>query len=331
MSIALRRRGFTLIELLVVIAIIAILVALLLPAVQQVREAARKTQCADHLHNIGVALADYDVTHKILPPALIGSGRANIAGRTVLNTTGWVLLAPFYEQKSLYDAYDFNSCSSMSSPYGLEVQGDDTINVHLTSTAIDLLGCPSDPFAHDEVTAGAGDPTQTYSRNKARRTSYVFASGVFTDYDTDWGTKKTDLRQGAFGNNGAARYRDLTDGSSNTILVGESVGGTYKTSTSYGPWGLTGTHTCCHGRVLSTVSAGQIVFDPTHSRDWNINAAWQNDPEGQHYAWVFSSTHPGGAQFVFGDAKVSFLSENMDYATFAFLNYIHDRNPVSGF
>ncbi|MCA9054929.1 MAG: DUF1559 domain-containing protein, partial [Planctomycetaceae bacterium] len=74
------KRGFTLIELLVVIAIIAILVALLLPAVQQVREAARKSQCQDHLHNLAIALHDYEVTHKAFPASPMACPKYNSAG-----------------------------------------------------------------------------------------------------------------------------------------------------------------------------------------------------------------------------------------------------------
>ncbi len=326
-----RRRGFTLIELLVVIAIIAILVAMLLPAVQQVREAARKAQCQDHLHNIGIAMHDYEVNFKILPPALINSGRysggAAVHGPT-LNTTGWVLLAPFYEQKPLYDNYNFNSCSSMSNPRaGGTPQGNDTINVQAQNAEIDLLACPSHPQALEESSYRPGTTT-FYSRNRARRTSYLFATGNTTDYSRDYPYYNFWPRQGAFGNNSAARFRDMTDGTSNIILAGEAAGGRFKTSSHYGPWGLTGTHTCCHGYVPGRFSGGRMVNYSDLARDWGINAAWRGRADKRTYAWVFSSLHPGGAQFVMGDGKVKFLSENMDYAVYAYMHYIHDGNAV---
>ena len=103
-----RNRGFTRIELLVVIAIIAILVALLLPAVQQVREAARKSQCQDHLHNIAIALHDYESSFKMLPA---GSARNNPAGACGGNSAwGWAAaILPYNEQKPLYDQLNVGS------------------------------------------------------------------------------------------------------------------------------------------------------------------------------------------------------------------------------
>ena len=110
-------KGFTLIELLVVIAIIAILIALLLPAVQQAREAARRTQCKNNIKQWGLALHNYHDTHRVMPPALLNSGRYNNAsfhGPGVLNTTGWVFLLPFIDQSPMYNLYDFNAVSSGS-------------------------------------------------------------------------------------------------------------------------------------------------------------------------------------------------------------------------
>jgi prepilin-type N-terminal cleavage/methylation domain-containing protein len=108
-----RRRAFTLIELLVVIAIIAILVALLLPAVQQAREAARRAQCKNNLKQIGIGIANYEETHKVLPPGQIHNGRGNaadthVAQRDVLNHTAWLLLLPFLDQEPLFNEIDFN-------------------------------------------------------------------------------------------------------------------------------------------------------------------------------------------------------------------------------
>ena len=331
-----RRGGFTLIELLVVIAIIAILIALLLPAVQQAREAARRTECKNKLHNIGLALHNYHDTHNVLPPALINSGRYNNAAfytapnPGVLNTTGWALLLPQLDQQPLHQRYNFNECSVDSTPYGHPVQGDPATNRPNVTIRLQILECPSGQREQSNST------NAFYVRTNAHRTNYLFATGAFTDYDAPYGNLNNNVRQGMFGNNGAARFSDVTDGLSNSIAVGEAHGGRMKTDiNNFGPWGLTGTHTCCHGRAYTDSSSD--VDHPTENtaaewatwaRDWNINSAWQGNANRRSYAWVFNSPHAGGAQFVFGDGSAKFLSETMDYRAFVLLNYIHDGKPV---
>lgn len=183
-----KRSGFTLIELLVVIAIIAILIALLLPAVQQAREAARRTQCRNNFKQIGLALHNYHDTHGVLPPALISSGRCTDANecpttRPVLNTTGWVLLLPYIDQSPLYNQYNFNVSSSMSSPNGRPQAGNvttSTTNQPVYSQLIAAFNCPSDPAGSPEVTS-TPNTTGFYERNRARRSSMLFSSGDLTE------------------------------------------------------------------------------------------------------------------------------------------------------
>lgn len=331
-----RRRtqsGFTLLELLVVISIIAILVSLLLPAVQQAREAARRTQCRNNLKQLGLALANYHDVHGVHPPALINSGRFESfpfysKGNRVLNTTGWTLLLPFVEQANAWQKYDFNQCSTGSSPVLMPVAGEESANLSVTQMMLPLLGCPSDGSAGEQSTHRPGTE-DIYSRNGARRSSYLFATGRFTDWDSTWPETAYDIRRGMFGNNGAACMADLRDGSSNTIAVGESHSGLRrKVSINFGPWGLTGTNTCCHGRVFSN---SETSVAPAHFFDarWALNAAW--DESGRSYAWVFNSSHTGGGQFLFGDGSVRFLSETMDYRVFCLLNYIQDGQATGEF
>jgi len=332
-----RRRGFTLIELLVVIAIIAVLVAMLLPAVQQAREAARRTQCKNNLKQMGLALQNYHDVQGVHPPALLNSGRYNSAtyyssGNMVKNTTGWAMLLAFFDQEAAYNEYNFNVCSSMDSPYGLTVSGADTINAPVLQSRLSVLECPSDPAAGDTSTYAAGT-TSFYSRREARRTSYLFATGAFTDYDIPWALNSGDVRRGLFGNNGAARMQDIVDGTSNTIAIGESRSGDrYKTDANYGPWGLTGAHTCCHGYVpTSSTSSVTTATAAPYAASYRINAQYPGDAAGRSYAWTFGSGHAGGANFLLADGSTRFISDVIDYRMFALLNYINDGQEVSNF
>jgi prepilin-type N-terminal cleavage/methylation domain-containing protein len=340
--------GFTLVELLVVIAIIGILVALLLPAIQAAREAARRTECANNLKQFGVALHNYHDVYKVMPPALINNGRVSTAfvaadwpaanaGGNVLNTTGWMLLTPYLEEKALHDNYDFIYCSSSSNPItGRPLAGSDTINVESYSARVEWLECPSSPTTGKKMTYSAGT-NHYYSRRDAWRTNYLFSTGVFVDYSGNHERYSGDIRQGMFGNNGAAKFADITDGTSSSIAIGESVGYPYKTSTHFGPWGLNGCHTSVHGRIVSHRSTPPIGFNSPglnhlDARRWNINATWETAAvypiQGRTYAWVFNSLHPGGAQFVLGDGATRFFSEDMDVITWCRLGYIHDHESV---
>lgn len=356
-----RPRGFTLIELLVVIAIIAILIALLLPAVQQAREAARRTQCRDNLHNIGIALHNYHDVYGQFPAAKLNSGAAYGSAAThpgpltfgqtsdpvrteVLNTTGWAMLLPQLDQAPLFNNYDFTRPSSTSAwraaesgtgpaggPNGVDA------NAEVLATPLEILQCPSHEI--DLNTLRPYDPGYAYSMLNAWRASYLFATGVTTDYDrpytahinqyTHWGLP----RIGTFGNNGAAKIAMIKDGTSNTIAVGEAYGGRQnKTSWVYGPWALSGVHTCCHGRVVwGPPNDLDHPYWATQKSRWHINQPWNNRADGKTYAWVFSSPHEGGAFFLFNDGRVTFLNENMDYPTFCWLNAITDRQPVGEF
>lgn len=333
------KQGFTLIELLVVIAIIAILIALLLPAVQQAREAARRSSCKNNMKQIGLALHNYHDVHKIMPPALLNSGRYNnstlyATNGGVKNTTGWQLLLPFLDNNPLYQSINFSLPASSSNPYSLPMNGSFTYNEGVVAgTLVPVLSCPSDPEGSEFSTWNTG-ANHFYARNNLARGSYLFATGVFVDYHANYTAYNYDVRQGAFGNNGAANFAKMTDGPSNTILVGESHGGQRKTSTHYGPWPLAGVHTCCHGRVVTNSSSAITpanAFVSTYPQDWHINAIWRGDIQNRSYAWVFNSTHTGGAQFVMGDGRVEFLSENMSYYIFCLLNYIHDRQPIPNY
>jgi prepilin-type N-terminal cleavage/methylation domain-containing protein/prepilin-type processing-associated H-X9-DG protein len=358
-----RRRAFTLIELLVVIAIIAILIGLLLPAVQKVRDAANRMKCSNSLKQIGLALHNFHDTNDRLPAALINSGRAgsnnpahftngNIknykgpevdlqaafgignssSSYRVMNHTGFVALLPYIEQDNLFKQYNFLVQSSSSNPYGWGAGPDPNPNPNRVAAqqVVKTYLC-----AADQTPASSTNQPRTpefYERDNAQRGNYLFATGAFTDYDVDYEIYVNDIRRGAFGNNGAAKFSAVSDGLSNTIAVGESATQARKTSSHYGPWWGTGTHTAVHGRVYSS-SSGTLSqatafasngAGGTYADDWNVNAVWRGDTRHRVYAWVFSSNHAGGANFVMLDGSVKFIRNSINYLNFCALNYIAD-------
>jgi len=353
--------GFTLVELLVVIAIIGVLVALLLPAVQAAREAARRMSCGNNLKQQGLALQNYHDTYKVFPPALLNSGRwtqgNNFSNGTyegeytaggsfsyemhggTLNTTGWAMLLPFLEQTPLHDKYNFDIPGGRSDWRAkIDREPNNTYYERLVAGAeLDVLMCPSHTKAGQHRKRGG----RVYPLENAYRTSYLFSTGWRTDYNAPWVADQRHWLQGVFGNSGAAKIRDITDGTSNTIAIGEAHGGNgeyEKTSWVYGPWGLVGTHTCCHGRIVGrTYDLNHHTWDgrngTNYQKDWGLNSVWRQNAaktKTKSYAWVFSSSHPGGGQFVMADGAVKMISENIDYKAYCFLAYIHDGQVIPG-
>lgn len=270
------QRGFTLVELLVVIAIIGVLVALLLPAVQAAREAARRSSCSNNLKQLGLALHNFHDTYGTFPAAMINSGRANVGAGTnlwnykgpevdlqaiygrggttdpsnyrVMNHTGFVALLPFIEQKPLFDRYSYLNIANGSNPYGQTPGPDPTGNPNriVASTPLKVYTCPSDKVPAQVVTASAAGSFYERLAPGVARGNYLFSTGYYTDYDRDYTVSATWAR-GAFGNNGAASM-NMRDGTSNTIAFGEATQEWH--DPAYGPYPLGGVHTAVHGRIL---------------------------------------------------------------------------------
>ncbi len=320
-----RSSGFTLVELMVVISIIVVLIALLLPAVQQAREAARRTQCKNNLMQIGLALNNYMHAHRVLPP-----GTSNATGPIVSQeppvsvnamgdvqflqpaTTGqpftssqpaapgpqgpidyhmsWIVqVLPYLEQQNVYGHVDFSN-----SVYAPE-------NRPVRIRILPVLRCPSDP---GQPTGSTGAGTNNYS-------------GVHHDFETP-----IDVNQnGVLFLNSSIRYDQITDGCSSTLFAAEVMS---HAGTNLG-W-MSGTRSTLRNMVLRTTAAdtGQVTGFRTHSFPTRgpggtmyygystIGEEPDAPADGSEFVGGFSSSHSGGFQGVFGDGSVRFLSENID-------------------
>ncbi|MCH2203173.1 MAG: DUF1559 domain-containing protein [Fuerstiella sp.] len=218
-----RTHGFTLVELLVVIAVIAILIALLLPAVQQVREAARRTQCRNNLKQIGLALHSYHEIHRMFPPGrmqpYLGEGTATGAGECWAGSVAvHTFLLPFMDQAKLYDRIDFSRYRIQIPPKTPHCED----NAELYGVALPSFQCPSDPIggrtvtnnyrSNVGVTACPGSPYNDDGTNQE-------------PYSTNCAAELYGSKGGMFHDKGGVRISDVTDGTSNTVAFSErSVG-----------------------------------------------------------------------------------------------------------
>ncbi len=311
-----KRHGFTLVELLVVIAIIGILVALLLPAVQAAREAARRMSCTNNLKQLGLSLHNYHDTFKVFPPGYLASGVTATDPASAETGRGFAwgaLLLPFIEQSALHDHIDFNEDCR------------DTHNVHHGEEKLPGFRCPSDTGTDTfEVTSGG----TTYEIATA---NYVGIMG----YGSVTMTPGNPMGPGIFYRNSDVRMRDILDGTANTIMVGERtqrhrfVAGGLIVDAHSTWYAAIPEAVRPAGMMTMTEGAGSLVLGHVGQPAMMGMPAMHHTPNNTNHIVNFSSLHPGGINFVACDGSVHFLAETIDYNTFRWLGERADGNPVS--
>lgn len=329
------RAAFTLIELLVVIAIIAVLIALLLPAVQQAREAARRTQCKNTLKQIGLALHNHHDTFQRLPPGACRDWQPFAPA----NEGGWgaswmVFLLPYIDQAPMYNSYQFTGNSGHVNANNLALLSNKKIPAFMcASSTINVLSSNgSKMIAHYAGIAGAVNgniPGYTETRNVSG------GHGI-----ASWG--------GTMYAESQTNFRDMTDGSSNVIMIAEVSDFLRDTNKSTRPdWTLAYSYGWNMGTSHPYTSTGDAerVFNTTTVR-WKINdklkssagnTGWTGDGTSEGIRpdaglnIPLNSAHTGGVHVLLGDGSVRFLSDNLDFAILNRLVTRDDGQVVSEF
>ena len=310
------RSGFTLVELLVVIAIIGILIALLLPAVQAAREAARRSQCTNNLKQLGIALHNYADTFKSFPPACGGtqypsgwSAASTKPGSDDGQLSAWAMMLPFYEQQALYN--------TIKAPYdGWNAWGGHplTANYIPWRTKIPALMCPSDPAVANKSDTGL----------------------AFCNYVLNWGDgmRLSTNPRGLFGVRTGITFAQITDGTSNTLAFSEAA--VYSAPMKLkGAFVILDVRTQAPVLCMGAVGANGMLVGtepPDHQdmrgKSWAcgrlIDTGFNtilppNGPSCGHSRYEDaegpfppSSYHPGGVVAAMADGAVRFISETID-------------------
>lgn len=293
------RHAFTLVELLVVVAIIGVLVALLLPAVQAAREAARRMTCQNHLKQLALACHNYHDTNLVLPPAY-----------NRINNLSWIVsILPYIEQKTLFDqispvAGDF-TMQGKNNPHGL--------------TKLSVILCPASPVQRmmlrsidhinlpDLVPANTGQPpftTHYYGISGPRGGNYPTLDQMTPSQGTHEGVGVAASGMFQTLQIQTVRFANVTDGTSNTLLIGEMSWESPRFGTRYRSW-LRGGSLNTTSFVVGCRNITNVINGMLRS---NLIVPYNDIPMG--------SMHPGGANFAMGDGSVRFINETIPIATY---------------
>ncbi|EAQ78603.1 DUF1559 domain-containing protein [Blastopirellula marina] len=321
---AVQKKAFTLVELLVVIAIIGVLIALLLPAVQQAREAARRMQCSNNLKQLGLAIHNYESTFKRFPASIIIGSSGTFGGS---NNGSWGVhgrILNYLEQTNLMDLVDLN------------IAWDDEPDI--SNVKIPVFSCPSDPGSDRSRDPGSGRPV-------LYPTTYGFNMGTWFVYDP--ATKKGG--DGMFYPNSHLTFAAATDGTSNTLLAAEvkawtpytrntqppattipadvddaeaavaAASSEFKSETGHTEWPDGRVH---HTGFTAAMSPNTYVLynDGTNDYDADYNSNQEGKTLDPTYAIITSrSWHPGVVQVARVDGSVSSVAETIDLATWRYM------------
>jgi len=374
-------RAFTLIELLVVIAIIAILIALLLPAVQKVREAAARAQCTNNLKQLSLAMHAYNDVHQQFPQSAFNPW---IQGGFSHYLSWWAFTLPYMEQTALASQFD---------PYDPTCTSQYTYTAQIVAAAknkIPYSRCPSDAWRADDpqyanytvsmgpqcatpfcqggapnyqqycapFEAGLGDwgwrvagypgsPEGNFGRDPANYPiSKTFVRGMFSSYGFGHYEPANPPNNpvATLSDQGGMRISEVTDGTTNTILLGEHLPqqietyGTHpynlfsalnlQTATTIMPinYQITQDRDACRG--AGNPLPPDPPNGPSYSYDVNTPGPCERNAWNWGMTWGFKSKHAGGANFAFSDGSVHFIAENVDMKTYQLLGCRNDGQHV---
>jgi prepilin-type N-terminal cleavage/methylation domain-containing protein/prepilin-type processing-associated H-X9-DG protein len=347
-----RKRGFTLVELLVVIAIIGMLVAILLPAIQTAREAARRTHCANNLKQLGLAIQNYHAAKKRYPPGSVmkpAPKSQRVFGDDGVFTNGFTEMLPFLEESALYSRYEQNK------PWYMQ-------QAAVARTPVPVLHCPSNergsaPYQEVLFREFVGPTQNSPIGDTLATTDYILSKGASDSFCNNPENMPAHER-GMFDYYSEVSYRKLKDGASKTFAVGEGASGprwklcsspncdtadlpmpdpTLSTTPFYARqfwigggnlakifksfrWAAAGPMGCTV-RKLNENPVTHFLFDDKAGLG-DCRGTLTRGSENTHRVPNFRSDHPGGGYFLFADGAVDFVNEEIEIHTYRGLSTI---------